>query len=82
MRGIWLNVTIAKKKGHFKRNYPKRKKDFKEKNVSDGGASDCEFGYDNSNALTLCENSVKEMWIMDSGCSFHMTPNRHWLENY
>ena len=59
MGGIWLNVTIAKKKGHFKRNYPKRKKDFKEKNVSDGGASICEFGYDIFDALAVCENSVK-----------------------
>lgn len=67
---------------HFKINCPKRKKDFKEKNVSDGGASVCEFGYDSSDALTVCENSVKEMWIMDFGCSFHMTPNRHWFANY
>ena len=71
----------CQEEGHFKRNCPKRKKDFKEKNVSDGGVSVCEFGYDSSDVLAMCENSMKEMWIMDSRCSFHMTPNGHWFVN-
>ena len=42
----------------------------------------CDFGYDSSDALTVSQNSVKNMWILDSSCSFHMTPNRHWFANY
>ena len=69
-----LSVIIVKKKGIL-REVVQREKDFKEKSDSDGRALVCEFGYDSFDALTMCDNSVKEMLIMDSGCSFHMTPN-------
>ena len=66
--------------GHIKRNYTKKRKDFLDRNNTNGGASICEFRYDSSDALIVTKKSESEVWIMDSGCSYHMTPNKLVLE--
>ena len=33
-------------------------------------------GYESSEVLTVSSNDPREEWIMDSGCTFHMTPNK------
>ena len=30
----------------------------------------------------VLEKAENEVWIMDSGCSYHMTPNKHSFLNY
>ena len=30
----------------------------------------------------MSHKTEKEIWIIDSECSFHMTPNKHWFVNY
>ena len=39
--------------------------------------TDKELLVESSADLRVCEN-----WILDSGCSFHMTPNRDWFSTY
>ena len=68
--------------GHIKRNCPKRKKEFQEKGNIENTPSICEFGYDRVDALTTLEKYENKMWIMDLGCSYHMTLQRHWFQNY
>lgn len=31
--------------------------------------------------MNVMENDEKGAWIMDSGCSFHMCPNRNWFQD-
>lgn len=28
------------------------------------------------------ENADREVWILDSGCSFHMSPHRQWFLDF
>ena len=37
-------------------------------------------GYDSSKVLVVSTNNTDKNWRMDSGCSFHMTPNKWWFE--
>ena len=39
-------------------------------------------GYDLAEALVVSNMDYEKEWIMDSGCSFHMTPNKAWFEDY
>ena len=32
--------------------------------------------------LVVTTDSNKDDWILNSGCSYHMTPNKHWFETY
>ena len=41
-----------------------------------------EFGYDSANALVVSEKAESDVWVMDSGCSYHMTFKRDWFQNY
>ena len=76
---------FCKKEGHFRRNCPSRKKnqenDFEQSsaaNLTDGYNT----GYDSSEGLTISELSPGDEWILDSGCTFHMTPRKDWLINF
>ena len=48
--------------------------------MQENGRSD----YDSDNALSVIENGIrpKDEWILDSGCSYHMCPNRNWFITY
>ena len=41
-----------------------------------------EDGYESAEALMVSEKNPETKWIMDSGCSWHMTPNRSWFEQF
>ena len=70
------------KEGHIKKNCPKRKKEFQDKGNLEISTSVCEFDYDSLDALVVFEKAEKEVWILHSGCSFHMTLHRHWFLNF
>ena len=36
----------------------------------------------NANVLVVSKNADGEAWILDSRCSFHMSPHRKWFVNY
>lgn len=40
-----------------------------------------EDGYESANVLVFATHSSDKQWIMDLGCSFHMTPNKDWFKN-
>lgn len=75
--------NYCKAKGHWKKDCKKLKekdnnknKDSNRKNWRNPKAvSFMAFGSDSFH-LDTCS------WIADSGCSMHMTPNRHWISNY
>jgi gag-polypeptide of LTR copia-type/GAG-pre-integrase domain len=78
-----LTCNYCKKK-HIKANYFK----LKNKQKTDKSASsektnviNCDDTYDTLCAVDSCVND-ENSWIMDTGASQHMTPNRDWFESY
>lgn len=69
------------KKGHFKRNCPEWKKDDKKGDATKdvAGVATLEEGEE---VLTCFSADHVDGWILDSGCSYHMCPNREWFEDY
>jgi len=39
-------------------------------------------GYDNSDVLIVTDQPCSDEWILDSGCTFHMTLNQEWFDTY
>ncbi|CAA0833091.1 Thioredoxin H2 [Striga hermonthica] len=73
----------CKKQGHFKQDCPKWKKQTadmssKSANVVQNEESDCSDG----DMLSISTAQYDDAWILDSGCSYHITPNREWFATY
>ncbi|KAL0401656.1 UNVERIFIED_CONTAM: Retrovirus-related Pol polyprotein from transposon TNT 1-94 [Sesamum latifolium] len=70
----------------MKRDCPKLKKQADEKrddssksvNVVQNDSSDCSDG----DMLFVSKNQFVDAWILDIGCSYHITPNREWFTSY
>ncbi|KAH9680956.1 hypothetical protein KPL71_026757 [Citrus sinensis] len=39
-------------------------------------------GYDSAGVLIVSDGASRGNWVLDSGCSFHMCPNRNFFKNY
>ena len=39
-------------------------------------------GYESAEGLTISKLSSRDEWVLDSRCTFHMTPRRDWLQNF
>ena len=75
----------CKKDGHFKKDCNKRKQDREKKEgkrIDQAGVADS--GADDGDLLNVSSgaDNGEDSWIMDSGCSFHMCPNKEWLHKY
>ncbi|KAG8481596.1 hypothetical protein CXB51_026522 [Gossypium anomalum] len=56
----------------------------KSSNRENSGEADVVEDYSDGELLVASVNDskVSEEWILDSGCTFHMSPNRDWLTTY
>ncbi|KAH9680944.1 hypothetical protein KPL71_026750 [Citrus sinensis] len=89
LEDLYTKKSMAKshKEGHFKKDCPERKyksKEAKEKTgdaavVSEGQESD---GYDSAGVFIVSDGASKGNWVLDSGCSFHMCPNKAFFKSY
>ena len=71
------------KEGHIKRFCPQRKKNnAKADDNSTGDAASVSEEYDNADVLTVSRTDPRDEWILDSGCTFHMTPRKDWLFDF
>lgn len=53
------------------------------KKVEHGDASVAtDDDYETADARLVSNSDSNEVWILDSGCTSHMTPNRDWLMDY
>ena len=84
-----IECYYCHKKGHIRKNCPERQR--KGKEIEDSSSDDNSVSiadgrsdYDSDNALSVIENGIrpKDEWILDSGCSYHMCPNRDWFITY
>ncbi|KAL4360887.1 hypothetical protein GQ457_04G022640 [Hibiscus cannabinus] len=81
-----IHCYKCKEAGHMKRDCPKWKNQTKEKedattktvNVVQNDNSDCSDG----DMLSISTTQLMDAWILDSGCSYHITPNREWFSTY
>ena len=64
------------KEGHIKKYCYEFKKKTQDKTQIDGNAAVASNCFEPSEVLTVSTNEIKSEWILDSGCSYHMCPNR------
>ncbi|KAH9648835.1 hypothetical protein KPL70_025759 [Citrus sinensis] len=75
------------KECHFKKDCQEKKnkpKDTREKTGDAAVASESQEydGYDSAGVLLVTDDQTKGNWVLDSGCSFHMCPNKNLFLNY
>jgi hypothetical protein len=82
-----INCYKCGNKGHMKRDCPDRKKNNDNKN--EGSSKSANVVKNNSDdadgdILSVASTSEHPMnsWILDSACSYHVTPNRDWFDTY
>jgi len=72
--------------GHMKKDCPKKKKGKagERKDGSSSSANLVEQDSDDGDMLSVSATSdhLADSWILDSACSFHVTPNREWFDTY
>ena len=68
------------KEGHFRRNCPERRK------VQDGflntESANITQGYESGEVLTMCTAQADDQWLMDLGCTYHMTSRKDLLFDF
>ncbi|KAG8472744.1 hypothetical protein CXB51_034629 [Gossypium anomalum] len=83
--------NFCKKKGHIKSECYKLQNKIKReaanqkgKQPENSGEADVVEDYSDGELLVASVNDSKESeeWILDSGCTFHMSPNRDWFTTY
>ena len=67
--------------GHFKKDCSERLGKGKEKQ-SDGDVSVASEGYESSEVLLVTDRDSGVEWILDSGCTFHMSPIRSYFDTF
>ncbi|KAE8715810.1 hypothetical protein F3Y22_tig00110160pilonHSYRG00625 [Hibiscus syriacus] len=81
-----IHCYKCKEAGHMKRECLKLKKQTDEKrddssksvNMVEDDNSDCSEG----DMLSISTTQLTDAWILDFGCSYHITPNREWFSTY
>ena len=68
------------KECHIRRLCPYRQKGNQEKKKDQAKMAVASDGYESANILMVSSVNSEKEWILDSGCAFHMTPNKAWLK--
>ncbi|KAF5775409.1 putative RNA-directed DNA polymerase [Helianthus annuus] len=77
---------VCNSEKHLKKDCPEWKRKKTESSSSKSYTShsvqeDSSDGYDSADVLSVTWDEVKKHWVMDSGCSFHMTPRREYFKD-
>lgn len=68
------------KEGHYKIDCPERIKKTRFKPKERGEVAVASENFDSAEIRAISDQETSKEWILDSGCSFHMCPNRSWFE--
>ncbi|KAK3028877.1 hypothetical protein RJ639_038562, partial [Escallonia herrerae] len=66
---------------HYRKDCPERKEKKKD-NSKTADAGVVEDNSDGADVLSVIISSSDGGWILDTGCSYHMCPNRDWFVTY
>ncbi|KAK3009152.1 hypothetical protein RJ639_014179 [Escallonia herrerae] len=76
-----LKFYHCHKEGHYRKDCPERKGKKKD-NSKTADVGVVEDNSDDADVLSITISSLNERWILDTGCSYHMCPNRDWFVTY
>ena len=68
-------------KGHIKRDCPEWNKGMEESSTSVNVVPDSESNGDML-SISSSTDGLNNSWLLDSACSFHVTPHRNWFDTY
>uniref|UniRef100_A0A2N9J916 CCHC-type domain-containing protein n=1 Tax=Fagus sylvatica TaxID=28930 RepID=A0A2N9J916_FAGSY len=71
----------CQKKGHMKRECPEWNKGKEESSTSVNVVADSESDGDML-SVSSSTDGLNNSWLLDSACSFHVTPHRNWFDTY
>ncbi|KAH9699128.1 hypothetical protein KPL71_024224 [Citrus sinensis] len=74
----------CKKQGHYIRDCAEKNKDEKERTGDAAVASDdsSDDGYHSADLLVASNSNIKGQWVLDSGCSLHLCPDKNLFHTY
>ncbi|CAA7059283.1 unnamed protein product [Microthlaspi erraticum] len=75
-----LTCWFCKKEGHIKKDCYARKKKYGDDAQGEAGVIIEKLVY--SEALSVNDQDSKEQWVIDSGCTYHMTSRRDWFSEF
>ncbi|PON55302.1 hypothetical protein TorRG33x02_299600 [Trema orientale] len=73
---------ICHKEWQFKKNCLDRKKKETNKQSDSGEVDVVLYRYKSAKVLAITSQDTAEKWILDSGCSFHICPNKPWFHTF